>query len=375
VNLPWGKILFALFFFFGFGFVGVFSAVSIGKALHTAYQARHWKPVSATVEQVSVDRGSKGTARVTARFTYEYDGLTFTGSRIGIVDISDNIGDWQRTQFDYLRNAKERQQPIQVWVDPITPARSVVDRELRWGLLAFMLPFAVVFSLISIGAGWYIIKLLQSTGDPLARFSRRPTSNLPELRSDARSLIIGRWAWAVIWNVIAFPIAFGVSSSPSDQAKHGLAIYWVWLFPLIGMGFLRSAIVQSINLRTNGDLTLTLHPKQPRVGAPIDCRFEFEKEPEPSAFAVSLACEHVDERNEDTKVVLVWKQEKTVMSSANQLRVQFQVPPGLPTSTKEGRVYHRWRLLVHFPEQRDERRFDLVVGEVQLAMNSQQELV
>jgi hypothetical protein len=77
---------------------------------------------------------------------------------VSISGSADNIGDYQQRLGRRLANAHERNETVTVYVNAADPADSIIDRELRWGLLGFKSIFVLVFG--GIGSGLLIYALL-----------------------------------------------------------------------------------------------------------------------------------------------------------------------------------------------------------------------
>lgn len=156
-----GVSLACLLFAAGFGAGG---AVGIGGLAHHAhgwYTTRSWQPIMAEVTKAELhtSHGRKSsTYRVEAQYRYSVDGNEYTGTRVGYGDeMSDNIGDWHEEHFAALDHARKSGQPVLAWFDPKNPADAVIDRSVRWGMMLFFVPFAVLFSTVSLGALWGLV--------------------------------------------------------------------------------------------------------------------------------------------------------------------------------------------------------------------------
>jgi hypothetical protein len=351
-------ILFALLFALGFGAGGLLGASNLTKHLWGAIGARNWQPASAIVTEASLERSGKGSARVKARYTYEIGNKRYESARVGLVDGADNIGDWQQTQFARLAGAKQSGLPIQIWLDPERPERAIVDRDIRWKLVLFMIPFAVLFPLISLGAWWVIYRAVRAPADEFSATRAILRNNAREIASDSRANLKALWLFAVVWSLIAFPIGFLFISNHSIASPIAL---FVAIFPLIGVALLWSAIKQTLKLRHHGDVTITLQPAEPSIGRTIAVRVRFQRTPPQGAYTVTLLCERVDSGSDSTDYKTVWRQERIINAGTSGLEASFLPRVNTPASQPEGPAYHRWRVLLRFPDRRDERAFDIVV--------------
>ncbi len=153
--------IFCLLFIIAFGAGGAVGIAGIGAHAGGWLQTRAWQPVMASVQgaQLSESRGRKSTTyRVSAAYTYSVEGKEHRGTRVGYTDTGDNIGSWQEDRYAELDDARRGGRRILAWVDPQQPGNAIIDRELRWGLVLFMLPFATVFPAVSLGELWILIQ-------------------------------------------------------------------------------------------------------------------------------------------------------------------------------------------------------------------------
>ncbi len=71
-------------------------------------------------------------------------------------------------------------------MNPANPARSIFNRDLRPAMIAFTVPFATLFPMVSIGAVWMLIRVLRTPAQETFA-SVKPAPNEREIRSDART--------------------------------------------------------------------------------------------------------------------------------------------------------------------------------------------
>lgn len=153
-----GAMLFSGVFMLGFGFGGIWGGVlPIGQTFSSALAARSHVSVPAQVLDTELvrHRGSKGSVsfQVKARYAYRWQGRDFEGQRVGLATTgADNIGNWHELWHQRLKQARETEQPVPAWIDPDRPERALLDRSVRWGLMALHLPFAVLFTGVGLGA-------------------------------------------------------------------------------------------------------------------------------------------------------------------------------------------------------------------------------
>jgi len=240
--------LFCLVFAIPFGGVGVGASWVVARMIQDGYRAQEWVRVKATVD--SWNRGS-------IEYHYKFGDTTYKGDRLGVNPIGgkDNIDSWYSDMSAMVSEAKNGSKPLMVWVNPANPAESMVDRTIRWKLVAFALPFALGFGGVGVGALSVLVRTL---------FARKGTS---AVAAAAPSGLLGIWIFAFFWNVIAFPIAIVVV--PDAVAKGEWAVLFVLLFPIIGVLMLWSAVSATISAIKNAvRRQFTPAPVQQRIAAP-----------------------------------------------------------------------------------------------------------
>ena len=144
--------LFALPFFS----VGLWMLWSLSMTFHDAYQMRSWVPVEAQVLSAGYRTNSgddSDTYKAYVEYRYSYGGAYLIGDRVAIGSGSDNIGSYQQDMGNRLSRARANGTPIMVYVNPGEPTESIVDRDLRWGMIGFKSIFLFVFG----GVGLFLL--------------------------------------------------------------------------------------------------------------------------------------------------------------------------------------------------------------------------
>ena len=135
-------LLFGLMFAGG----GLFFLSKMALPMWQDWQAmRSWQPAYAQLQSVS---GSENQTK--ARYRYEFDGISYNGDRVYVSTSNDNIGPYHKDLLAKLRQHQRANEPVPVWVNPQDPRQAVIDRDMRWGLFAFMSAFCSVFVLIGL---------------------------------------------------------------------------------------------------------------------------------------------------------------------------------------------------------------------------------
>ncbi len=208
-----------------FGGIGAGASWVLATSIRDARAARDWvKTRAEVVAPYAATSNAKPSLRGRGPGIYRYKigEQEFTGSRLSPMTVggADPFGDWQEAMQEFIESAAREKRTITVSVNPDDPAIAVVDRNMPWGMLSFIAPFALVFSLIGIASLYGFFRALVA---PLASFSRSATETHPA----------AMWVFAIIWNVITFPIAG--ATIPGFVADGDWEAWFILLFPLVGV--------------------------------------------------------------------------------------------------------------------------------------------
>lgn len=153
--------------------------------LHDWQRMKSWTMVEARLDEARLrnhsDTEGDDVYKVGARYRYVVEGREYTGARVAISGMADNVGDFQLALGSELEAALRLDRPIHVWVNPRRPAEAVIDRSLRPGLFAGQL----FFMLATGGIGGTMLYLLwrpprrhaAAAGVPAAAPKVRPPSD------------------------------------------------------------------------------------------------------------------------------------------------------------------------------------------------------
>jgi hypothetical protein len=152
------KAAFIYTFSFIFMVAACFFAWAIGSMFTNHYQARGWVETPAIILDSDLHTTRSGgvgirsrptyNSKVTASYSYVFNGREYTGSRVDFSIGADNFGDARRSiQMERLRSGSST-----VFVNPYNPAESVFDRSLPGSQTAFFL-FFLLFP-CGLGTAW-----------------------------------------------------------------------------------------------------------------------------------------------------------------------------------------------------------------------------
>ncbi len=357
-----------------------------------------WHPTQAQL--LSVSGGEKQTR---ALYRYQYNGVTYEGDRVYVAVFSDNIGSYHSDLLARLRNIERAGDPVTVWVNPDYPAQAVIDRDMRWGLFAFMSGFCSIFiviglvvayasitsknkgnkfnrpSLLALRKEWNQKKQDSSFSENFLEFSRQRISELeqqarekistkdwqlrkgwetPHIRSEAKKSTIIMWGFAIFWNAATSPLLFIL---PGEVEKGNNAALFGYLFPLVGVFLLYKAVALTSEYRRFGKVLVELDPYPGAIGGHVGgriqvSRLDYNSAVEPSAqLTVRLECVYSymsgSGDNRSRRESIKWAEEgRPQIESSGQgvtLAFRFDVPEDLPEAdVDQTDAYHFWRLIV-----------------------------
>lgn len=354
-----GKLFLSLFAL-PFAAVGVWMMWSVGSSCYDAWRMDDWVRVDAVLLDAGYESHSgddADTYEAYARFTYDFRGRTYTGSRVAISSGADNIGDYQRDLGRRLESSRAAGRRVAVFVNPDRPAEAIVDRKLRWGLIGFKAIFVVVFGGVGLG-------LLYAAWRSAANAGRTPAASADEpwlrnddwqtatVRSSSKSTMWSAWIFAGFWNAISAPLPFIMVGEIVDKGN------WIGLlallFPLIGIGLAIWAIRRTLEWHRFGPAPVVLDPFPGSIGGHVGGTMDLRLPFDPAArFRVTLTNLHSrmsgSGKNRSRRETAKW-QDSTVAyaepgGKGTRLTFRFDVPEGLHESDADrGDSYYLWRL-------------------------------
>jgi len=352
----WVAIIFGLVFFFagvGFLFFLVIPDLADG------WRMQYWTNTQASLKSASLKRHSSDdsdTYKAIAQYEYIINGQLYTNNRVSIAKDADNIGDYQENLGRKLKHYYQSNQKITIWYDPQNPSDSIINREIRWGLLAFKMIFVIVFG----GAGFllaffgYRIK----KDKPSKNIQNSPWLERKEwvngaIKSNAKTGMIGLWFISAFWNAISFPTA--ISAVPKILADKEYIALMVLLFPLVGLGLLYWAIKSTLEWKRFGATPLTMDPYPGSIGGQVGGQIKINTPYNPAiAYKVTLSCIHSymsgSGKSRSQKESVRWQDDGYVQVKpmANHINAEFcfDTPDNLPASESHSDSYNLWRLTI-----------------------------
>ena len=352
-------VLFALPFLAG----GLFAGYRMSSSLWLWLQMRSWVEVPAELVSVELETHEDSDAttyEVQAEYRYTFEGVEHRGTKVGVHEGSDNVGEYHEDTYRALSRVQASGGAYRCFVDPFTPSRSVLDRDVRLGLIGFYSIFVIAFG--GVGAGLIVGGIYGSRR--LARENERKASSpeTPWLHKDewrtgnipsTKAALVGSVVFAVLWNSISAPLLFLV---PRELAKGNVAALLGLLFPAVGAGLLLWA-AKNVGLRLKfGESVLELRTMPGVIGGRLEgvvraakgLRHAREIEVQLSAIGRARVRSGDGESTEET---LLWEKAQRVQATRGYglgrvaIPVSFEIPGDLPpTDETDPRYQIVWRL-------------------------------
>ncbi len=352
----WVVIFFGLIFFVT-GLSFLFFMVS--QSLYDGWRVQSWQSTSAVLISAELKRNQSKdstTYQALARYEYTINGQRYVNDRVAIAKGADNIGDFQEVLGNKLKFYFQSHRPVTVWYNPDNPAESIIDRNIRWGLISFEMIFVIVFGGFGFVALYFGLKAKKpkpSRKMQLTPWLARAEWKNGAIKSNAKTGMFVLWGITVFWNAISFPVAIlGIPEILEKEEYIGLVIL---LFPIIGLGLLYWAIKATLQWKRFGVTLLMMEPYPGSLGGQVGGHVRINMQYDATlAYKVTLSCINSyvsgSGKNRSRKESVKWQDEgyarvKPMMNHLN-LEFCFDIPDNLPVSEEASNNYHLWRLTI-----------------------------
>ena len=384
----------------------IFAAGGFFMLLQTAWPTwqswsamQQWQPAQAQLTELS---GGENYTR--ARYQYEVDGVGYQSDRVYVADMNDNIGSYHHDLLNSLRSYHVTQKPVSIWVNPQDPQQAVIDRDMRWGLFAFMSVFCAIFivaglviayasvrsgnatsefkrpSLLDLRKEWKQKQQEPSFNDGFLEFTRNRVEELQQeakgksekldwqkrtgwevsaIRSEAMAGLKVIWGFAIFWNLFSWTMTLLIL--PRELKNGNYAALAIILFVLIGAVLLYLALKPSLEYRRFGKVLFEMDPYPGAIGGHVGGhvhvpQLDYSVAVSPTAkLLVRLECvySYMSGSGKDRKRSenIKWAEEGVprIESSGKgvDLAFRFDVPDKLPEAdVEQSDAYYFWRLTV-----------------------------
>jgi hypothetical protein len=383
--------LFGLVFAAGGVFIAQETAVP---AFYDWQEMQSWQPHNAKLISVTNGDGS-----VEASYRYDWKGVAFQNDRVYVARFKDNIGSYQGEMYNRLDYLHRNNQPLLIYLDPMNPQQSVIDRDMRWGLFALAAGFCSIFFLVGIiviylcvspanknsfkppsatqlrreydrkkqDAGfnqsfmeyrvYRLHELEQQANESEVQHTEPGAWQLRDgwqengIRSEARRGTLFMWGFAIFWNAVSSPLLFQFIPELEDG---NYAMLLGLLFPVVGAYLLYKAIVMTLEYRRYGVILLNMDPFPGSIGGHIGGSLVVKgHDTLQTDFRIGVECVYSyvsgsgDNRSRSERIR--WSEEGSARVENHidgvRLSFRFDVPGDLPEADVDQKGdYYFWRL-------------------------------
>lgn len=339
-------------FLLPFAGVGLFMGYLYVSLLWEAHSAKSWVETPAWIEDSklhsSTNKGST-TYRTTARYQYEYEGISYTGTRVGYTDSNDNIGGFHQAVYAELQRHQTQKIPFRCFVNPASPDESILYREVRLSLLLFYSVFVIAFGGVGVGGLSLLYRVVSTTrrhqrlrtqfpGEPW----RWGTSSADGVYLPQRNLL--PLIAVVVWNVFAWTPLFVAF----EQIKTDLWSKLYLIAPLAGAVGLWVCLVPIRQRLRFGNVGLRIAPFPYHVSDRLKGTLEFPAAlPSTQELEVTLTVKRQIQGQHPAAEL--FSETKPIVDSAMAWTFEFELPEDLPPSgdtDDDGDVKVIWRIRI-----------------------------
>ncbi|MFQ5660336.1 MAG: hypothetical protein ACE5GZ_07905 [Gammaproteobacteria bacterium] len=160
------------------------------------------------------------------------------------------------------------------------------------------------------------------------------------------------WGFAIFWNLLSTPVLFTL---PRELARGNYPALIGVFAPIVGLGLLVTAIVQTRRWRRFGKTPFEMDPFPGRLGGHVGGHIEIKLPYRPETqFEINLTCAYSyisgSGKNRGRREKILWQDKQIINAQpgidGSRLDIMFSVPPDFPASEQPGDAYHKWTLSV-----------------------------
>ena len=303
------------------------------------YDARQWTEIRCTIvsSEVRQHRGDDSDT-YSVHIVYEYDvrGRMYRCDRYDFVGGSSSGYEGKREIIRRYPPGK----PAICYVNPRDPSDAVLERGFTPMMLFGLLPLV----LITVGAAglvWAVkSNAFRKPAEGVAPWQARPDWTEGRIVSSNKPAMMAAWAFAVVWNVVAWPVALLILFLENRPG-------FVWLFllfPLVGVIAIAVAMQQTRRWRKFGETIFEMATRPGAIGGALAgmlrlrqfVRFD-------TGMTLRLRCVRVVSTGKSTTEQVLWMDERTVaLDSGEEVPVSFFIPADCVETDRSQGVF--WRL-------------------------------
>lgn len=317
--------------------------------------AKSWQATPAVLisHKLEVNSGDDSdTYKAVAKYRFKFNGKTYHNDQVSLSSMSDNIGSFHQDLNSKLYRIKLNGGQFTVWVNPDNPNESLINRDLRVGLLLFNGVFIVIFGIV--GFGGILYGLFQSKKqtvlevDPDQPWLSRSYWSSPTIEASGQSGLTFIAVFAGIWTTFSLmPLYVGIQDVLNGDLKGliGCSFFSIGAFLFFIYWKMRR------NLKTAKKMPLTLDPYPASIGGSFGGKIDI-----PASIPIAtdnckitISCTNYYRSGDDLEETIIWKR-KTIptfnqTSSGQQLSFHIELPEDLPVSMPdESRPYKKWKV-------------------------------
>lgn len=349
----WGLILFSLPF--AAVAIGLF-AFSILPALYDALRMSSWPSTQAELVHLELttnsDSNDSPSYKVQARYRYQVDGVYYSNDRVAIsifdadfypVELSNNL----KASFD----AKK---PITIWYNLDYPADSIINRTL--GLKTILSQITLAVGMLICGIGGIVLDR-RSRNDSKHHFTSGSAPWLHHrpwrthtIRSDFKNSLWDAWSYNLLWNGCSLTLAIFLAPKSYTNGDY-LVLFFILLFPIIGLIFWFWVFRVTITFLKQGDPLLNMHTYPGVIGGELSGSLEVNRI-KTQRFKIRISCLCINRSHDDTLETPIWTREviNEIETDTNRRRLSFQfdIPSHLPKSDLPKTIgsYYAWTIAI-----------------------------
>lgn len=341
------------------------TCVSIGGLIKWRAAAA-WEAVPAVIVEANLAsrRSDDSTVyEIQAEYRYEYEGTTYTGTKVRLFDVSNSFRSMHTPLLERLEALKESGTPTVCYVSPEAPEEAVLYRDIDW-LSAFYMPAgALLFGGVGFGIILYALYARRAAQYAEAAQARQPDApwtwnqawQSGTIRSHSIGYFVRTFAPALGVNLLSAPLAVLIPR----EASTGQHLLWLFLiFPIIGAVLAYFAVRDLLRYLRYGRSTLLLDTMPGVIGGTLRGTVRTKARVRPDRpFTTALKCVNryttrsggKTTTNENT----VWEDERTLDPGVVRdeivrtvIPVHFEIPYDARPSCDEGSDKIYWRLSV-----------------------------